>query len=436
MFVVGNGNGLLASTATHRGPQTTRPFYLTDTLQNGDVEIDGTLFVEQIQPIAVPAPGGQPVYIKNPNKLGGTTILANSALIVEGGANRSDLSGDQVSIATYKPLTRGTVDYVQGEQVGAIAFWGKDTSGNDTKYGNVQAVATNPINGQEESRINISLSKNGTQTAYLQIDSSENIVKTLGTAQLQSAGKMIALTDISCNGNGAFNTATAVQSIQANRMFLNGTTVPSALQGTVYRVDTVEGGRVNHDATNMNITGLTGTACAVQQICGTKVASRATKNASNNITMAFGNSDAPRTILSVQDTGDTYYVPCSYSIEVATGGGVSFPASGPGASFIPKYTGTYTFEMSYLFDTGANGGVINNDNILGFNVSGVGNDYGACIAGKAITLPPSGSPIAYTISSMHQLTAETVYTINFIYHGTAGAKGGNGGGYVLEANFV
>jgi hypothetical protein len=154
--------------------------------------------------------------------------------------------------------------------------------------------------------------------------------------------------------------------------------------------------------------------------------------------MTFGTSgvsataDVSNVILRVQDSNGTFFVPCSYSVEVITGGGTDMP-SAP-STFVPRYSGTYHFEMTYTFDSS---GVIHNDNILGFRVSGAGNDYGACIAGKAINLPPAEeAAVPYTISSLHQLSAGTTYTITYIYYGEAGAKGGNTGGYLLEANLV
>jgi hypothetical protein len=409
----------------------------------GNLTVDGKLFVDTIEPISTT----EPVYIRAPNELGGE-MLNNSSLIVEGGANKLDSSQNQVSIATYKPLTRGIIDYGQGEQVGSLSMWGKDTSANDTKYVDLRGVITNPINGQEESRLNFVLHKANANVAYLQIDTSENIVKTLTNTRLQAGGNIIALADISCNGdvyvgddlfvNDDVNCADvlATASIQANRFVSLGTTVPSALAGTTYRVNGIDAGRVNHDSVNMNITGITGTAGAVQQICGTQVASRATKDISDSITMAFGSSNAPRTILTVQDASSTYFVSHSYSAEVATGGGAALPLDATTSTFVPRYSGSYHFEMTYIFDTSANGGVVNDDNVFGFRVSGAGNDYGACIAGKAITLPASGNALPYTISSIHQLIAGTTYTITYIYLGTAGSKGGTAGGYLLEANLV
>jgi hypothetical protein len=234
------------------------------------------------------------------------------------------------------------------------------------------------------------------------------------------------LTDISAAGN-----ITTFQTLQGREITAAGTT--GQLGGVAFTNNGVAAGRVNTDATNMQIVGSTGVACGVAQICGTRQASLATKDASDNITMAFGNAVSTSTALTVQDSSGTTFVAHSYSVEVATGGGTAFPANASTSTFVPRYSGTYHFEMTYLFDAS---GVINDDNVLGFRVSGAGNDYGAVVAGKCITLPASGDALPYTISSLHQLAAGTTYTITFIYLGTAGSKGGNTGGYLLEANLV
>jgi hypothetical protein len=361
MFVVGNSNGLLASSATHRSLQTVKPYYLTQQ-SDGDVVVDGTLFVDTIEPVSTT----EPVYIKAPNELGGE-MLNNSALVVEGGANRNDVNQLQVSIATYKPLTRGTIDYGQGEQVGSLSMWGKDTSANDTKYVDVRGVITNPTNGAEESRVNFVLQKAGVALTLLQLDTSENVVKTLTNTRLQAGGNIIGLADISCAGdvyvgddlfvNDDVNCADvlATASIQANRFVSLGTTVPSALAGTTYRVNGIDAGRVNHDSVNMNITGLTGTAGAVQQICGTQVATRTVKDASDNITMTIGSSVAPGATLRRQTTaGTATYYPGA--VKICDIGSITKQTS---ATLVPEsaftvpagYDGYYSYTAQISMDT-------------------------------------------------------------------------------------
>lgn len=424
MFVVGNSNGLMASSATHRGPQTTRPYYLVDdgagnATVDGDLTVAGTLFVDTIEPISTT----EPVYIRAPNELGGD-LLANSGLVVEGGANRSDISSAQVSIATYKPLTRGTIDYGQGEQVGSLSMWGKDTSGNDTKYVDVRGVITNPTNGAEESRLNLVLQKAGVALTLLQLDTSENVVKTLTNTQLQAGGNIIGLADISCNGdvyvgddlfvgddvNCADVLATA--SVQANRAVILGTTVPSALAGIAFRVDGVDAGRTNHDSINMNITGLTGTASAVQQICGTQVASRAIKDASNNITMTIGSSIAPNATLQLSISGETTvaYEPSRMKATsaISSGSTVSFTNSAEiltNSSVVASRTGYYQFIAQ--FRTDAIGTFDAGTDIISFY---------ADISGGSLT------PL---IGSIHDITYTTATTFEYTFSGYAFATAGD-----------
>ena len=487
-FVVGNSNGLMAPGDIFPSGPTRPAFYLTRKNEKGDVDISGNLLVGGNLDVLGDAGvdgdldvlGGiytnlihegtdisqNPIRIVVPKNLGGNTEINLSAVIIEGGEDRVDISQAQVGLAIYKPITRGIVDQSAGEQLVALAFWGKDLSDNTIRYADVRAVITNPTTGIPTGRINFVVANgDASPDTLLQIDGSRNDVATLSNATFTSAGRISALTDISaastirtaaniiagttilagtdisCVGNlrVAGNSAVIGSStVGANLTTVSATVaeVTANLGGIVFNVNTVAAGRVNSDATNMVVTGLTGTACGVQQLCGTRSATLATKDASDNITMAFGNSVSTRTALTVQDASGTTFVAHSYSEEVATGGGAAMPANASTSTFVPRYSGTYHFEMTYLFDTAGNGGVVNDDNVFGFTVSGAGNDYGAVLAGKAVTLPASGNALPYTISSLHQLAADTTYTITFIYLGTAGSKGGTAGGYLLEANLV
>jgi hypothetical protein len=147
----------------------------------GDLTVGGTLFVDTIEPVSTT----EPVYIKAPNEIGGSTVNT-SALVVEGGANRiADGSGLQVSLALYKPFTRGTVNHTTGEDVGTFASWGKDTSDNDVRYGAIFINTTDPRPTNKQGRMNFSIQTNNALSAMLQIDGSQNAVKVLNNAQLQ-----------------------------------------------------------------------------------------------------------------------------------------------------------------------------------------------------------------------------------------------------------
>lgn len=331
-FITGNGNGLIAPPDIFPSGPTRPAFYLTRANDNGDVDIsgsvtvEGTVFTDFIQSLSA----SDPIYITNPDELGGAA-LASSAVVIEGGANRVDISQSQVTLALVKPITSNQVDHVAGEQVGSWSSWGKDAAAAARKISDIRSVTTNPSATNMQTRLNIALATGASDpVTLLQIDTSLNGVRAIGGATFQ----VVDLSD-----------------------------------STVFAV------------------------------------------------------------------------PFNYTAEVATGGGAAMPLDATTSTFTPRYTGTYAFEMTYLFATAANGGQVNDDNVFGFRVSGAGNDYGAVVAGKAITLPASGNALPYTISSLHQLTAGTAYTVTYIYQGTAGSKGGASGGaaaggYLLEANLV
>lgn len=439
----------------------------------GDLTVGGTLFVDNIEPISTT----EPVYIKAPNEIGGNTVN-NNALVVEGGANRiADGSGLQVTIATYKPFTRGTINHVTGEDYGSFASWGKDTSDNDVRYGDIRMVITDPRPTNKQSRINFQVMENNTYTTMLQIDGSQNLVRTLGAATLASdadisantsiraatsitAGTRMNAVDISASAaiqagttivaGGAITaggniTAGATNSVIGRQMTVAETSTMGGLGGIAFTVDNAAAGRVNHDATKMLLTSSLGPTFPLQITCDLSAAltcSKGTGATAGHMNAEFGAVDCSKTVLTIRDKTSQYFVSNSYSILIAQGGGTAFPANGSTNTITPNFSGRYTFEATYLFSV--SGDISNSNIVLGFRVSGAGDDYGACLAaGKVVTLPTTDIPaFAYTISSGgHQLEAGTTYTITYIYQGAAGAKGGeppigaNAGGYVIEAYY-
>lgn len=291
----------------------------------GDLTVDGTINTDSIT--VSPDISLNPIYIRNPNNLG-ANFLNTQAVVIEGGADRTDISDNSASFAIYKPINGGV-----GSRLASVNMIGVDASGNETQYASIRSVVRSDISGAQKGQLSL-----------------------LVATGFQSGGKPFPEVKLQIDGSDNYI---------------------RALDGAVFQVD--------------------------------------------------------------GSGGTVYSVPCNYSVQVATGAGIdAFPVNGATVAFTPEFTGTYAFELTYIFDTsGAVApAVINDNNVLGFRVSGAGNDYGACIAGKAITLPTSGSALPYTISSLHQLTAGTAYTITYIYLGSAGAKGGTAGGFVLEANLI
>lgn len=207
MFVVGNSNGLMASSATHRGPQTTKPYYVTDKGDSDNVVINGDLTVEgntrlkgtlqcdlsavfittaRAQQGLISAslstddPAQNPIYIKNPNNIG-NVVLADNALVVEGGNNRNVTAGDKekgVFITTYKPFSEGVVDPGNAEDVGGIGFTGKDVSDNNVLYAAIRGECVNPTTAATRGRINFGVRAGAIERVMMQIDASRNIIQT------------------------------------------------------------------------------------------------------------------------------------------------------------------------------------------------------------------------------------------------------------------
>lgn len=193
-----NTNGLMASTAVAiTGADDSNLF--VRKARNGDVVIDGSLSVagdlavageSTLPTIAAVDISLNPVYIKNPYNLGASPIN-RSAVVIEGGNLRSDISDSAVSLALYKPLTRGTVDMGQGESVGSLSIFGKDTSGNTLRYAAVRGVCTSPLVNDAKGRLNFSVYTGPTfgDEIKLQIDASNNnIVATDDAVFTQNIG--------------------------------------------------------------------------------------------------------------------------------------------------------------------------------------------------------------------------------------------------------
>jgi hypothetical protein len=202
MFAVGNSNGLLSSSATHPGPQTLPAYYIEreenltvngnlsvgkDISANGDIYTD-TIKVDNITTLTDTS--GVPIYIRNPKNIG-LIPISNSAVIIEGGADREGISGDRlapVALTLFKPFVGG----ISGENdlVGAINFAGLNDNPTTeiVRYASIRAVCTDPTNNFHRSRLDFAVLENNTHNVRMRIDSSNNTISTVNNSRFNDRG--------------------------------------------------------------------------------------------------------------------------------------------------------------------------------------------------------------------------------------------------------
>jgi hypothetical protein len=144
-----------------------------------DVDVAGyeLLGVEYINAKLI---SSSPVIITNPFNLG--QALTTSALVVQGGDYRTDISQNGVGITTSKRITRGTIDYGTGEIMGTFSTYGPDTTGTQIQYAAVRGICTNPTAGSSTGRINFAVNSGASYPVLMQIDASLNEVSIQGNA--------------------------------------------------------------------------------------------------------------------------------------------------------------------------------------------------------------------------------------------------------------
>ena len=190
-----NSNGLTAGSATFQTGDPDSYLYVRrgangDSTVDGDLTVVGDLFVqgESTLPVITAIDVSlNPVYIKNPYNLN-VGEFDEMALIVEGGAQRLDISGQGVGIGTYKPFSQlappGTV-----ENIGSMNFWGEDASGFNVRYGRITAQCLDSRSGAlRRGRLDLGVLIGTTQQTLLTIDGSANTVRVANGADLISVG--------------------------------------------------------------------------------------------------------------------------------------------------------------------------------------------------------------------------------------------------------
>ena len=104
--------------------------------------------------------------------------LSDPCLIIEGGANRTDVSNNGVNMSLRKTIRSGTTD----ENIGQINFFGlTSTPGNQTQMAYINCSALNSAVGNIESKLSIHTRNNDVMKRYILVDGSNNIISVENT---------------------------------------------------------------------------------------------------------------------------------------------------------------------------------------------------------------------------------------------------------------
>jgi hypothetical protein len=186
-------NGLISSrTVSLTGASSSNCFVRVG--KAGDVDIDGDLTVlgdiYASTIISTPDASNNPFYIINDNNLVVPTEfdeLPTNALVVEAGADRIDISGFAVGVATFKPISQNLITQGNAEDVGSYSSYGIDTSGTTVCYGRIRVSCTDPTANATKGRIDFTIRSNTVNNTLMQIDASENAIKTQNSSRFKDS---------------------------------------------------------------------------------------------------------------------------------------------------------------------------------------------------------------------------------------------------------
>jgi hypothetical protein len=143
----------------------------------GDLDVLGDIYASTI--ISIPDISLNPFYIRNTKNLGNLPIEA-SALVIEGGADRIDISGEPAMVTIYKPLTALQTPGTQ-EDIAGVNFAGKNSAGTTVRYASVVAECTNATAGSTMGRLELRALRNTTHESFVALDASTQTFTTIGT---------------------------------------------------------------------------------------------------------------------------------------------------------------------------------------------------------------------------------------------------------------
>ena len=148
----------------------------------GDLTVDGDIYASTI--ISIPDISLNPFYIKNENNLG-VNPITESAVIIEGGANRVDISDQAVALTLFKPFSSQTIGY---QQIGALQFAGVNTAGTTVRYGSIRGVSRNATSGATKGMLEFQVVDDLVHSTRMEIDASSNTIRTDGGSRFADRG--------------------------------------------------------------------------------------------------------------------------------------------------------------------------------------------------------------------------------------------------------
>ena len=186
----------------------------------GDLTVNGDIYASTI--ISIPDISLNPFYIKNPNNLG-INPITESAVIIEGGADRVDISNEPVALTLYKPFSSQTLGY---QQVGALQFAGVNTAGTPVRYGSIRGVSLNATSGATKGMLEFQVVDDLLHSTRMEIDASTNTIRTDGGSRFADRGYNLYASAIKINTTGTI-TKVGTGTEVPNSSF----TIPTGLDG-------------------------------------------------------------------------------------------------------------------------------------------------------------------------------------------------------------
>jgi len=228
-----NTNGLTAGSSTFYTGDPDSYAYVRrgrngDTTIDGDLTVAGNLAVqgESTLPTIIAVDVSlNPVYIKNPKNLG-INPITESAVIIEGGADRVDISNEAVTLTLYKPISMNLVGGY--EQIGSIQFAGinDNPAGEVVRYASVRGVCLNPTDNLMKGRLEFQVIDDNVHSTRMQIDASTNLIRTDGGSRFSDRGYKLYPAGVKINAAGSI-TKQATATLVPESEF----TIPTNLDG-------------------------------------------------------------------------------------------------------------------------------------------------------------------------------------------------------------
>jgi hypothetical protein len=186
----------------------------------GDLTVNGDIYASTI--ISIPDASNNPFYIKNPNNLG-VNPITDSAVIIEGGANRLDISNEAVSLTLFKPFTALAGGY---EQVGALQFAGVNTAGTSVRYGSIRGICRDPTSGSTKGMLEFQVLDDTLHSTRMEIDASTNTIRTDGGSRFADRGYNLYAGAVKITTAGSITKETSATLVPESAF-----TIPTGLDG-------------------------------------------------------------------------------------------------------------------------------------------------------------------------------------------------------------